>query len=497
MAAAGESLMLRQVRIVPVTTPAPPGPVDVRIEHGRVREIAPHLSGSTAAEVAAEGRWLIPGLWDQHVHLSQWAAMLGRLDLAGCRSPQEVCQRVAAGTAASTAAVLQGFGYRSGAWDEQPSVAALDAVSDGRPVILISGDAHNGWLNSAALAFFGLPERAGALTEDEWFALWARLDELPRDPARERSDYAEAVRRAAATGLVGLTDLELARGWQEWPERYAAGVDQLRVRVATYPPNVEEVIGLGLRSGDPLTGTAGQVRMGPLKIITDGSLNTRTAYCHTAYAGGHGILNIGREELSALMSRGHRAGLRIAAHAIGDAALSNALDAFAASGAAGSIEHAQLVDLADLPRMAALGVVASVQPAHLLDDRDVTEQLWPDRAERCFAFRSMLQAGVELAMGSDAPVAPLDPWLAMAAAVHRSADDRAPWNSAQALTAREALAASTDGAGTVAVGSVADLALLDADPLPPQPDSAAAARALRGVAVAVSLVAGRITHDAR
>ena len=115
--------------------------------------------------------------------------------------------------------------------------------------------------------------------------------------------------------------------------------------------------------------------------------------------------------------------------------------------------------------MAALGVTASVQPAHLLDDRDVSERLWPGRGDRSFALRWMLDDGVRLAMGSDAPVARLDPWLAMAAAVHRTVDDREAWYPEQSITPREALAASTDGWGTVAEGHPADLALLDTDPL--------------------------------
>ena len=141
-------------------------------------------------------------------------------------------------------------------------------------------------------------------------------------------------------------------------------------------------------------------------------------------------------------------------------------------------------------------MTASVQPAHLLDDRDVTERLWPDRGGRCFALRWMLDAGVPLAMGSDAPVARLDPWLAMAAAVHRSADDREPWHPEQAITPREAFAASTDSWGTIAAGHPADLVLLDADPLTPSEDPAAAARHLRQASVAQTWVAGESVHDA-
>ncbi len=120
----------------------------------------------------------------------------------------------------------------------------------------------------------------------------------------------------------------------------------------------------------------------------------------------------------------------------------------------------------DIDRMAALGLVASVQPAHLLDDRAVTAAVWgEERAARSFPLRGLVDAGVRLALGSDAPVARLDPWLAMAAAVHRGEPGDAPWHPEHSLTAPEALAASTGGLGTVRPGQVADLALLDADPL--------------------------------
>ncbi|HET8559742.1 MAG TPA: amidohydrolase family protein, partial [Marmoricola sp.] len=123
---------------------------------------------------------------------------------------------------------------------------------------------------------------------------------------------------------------------------------------------------------------------------------------------------------------------------------------------------------------------------------------WPDRAERCFALRSMLDAGVELAMGSDAPVAALDPWLTLAAAVHRTGDDREPWHPEQSITPAEALASSTDGQGTPGVGSRADLVLLDDDPLAtdlPADDTAAVGARLRQMRVAATFVGGRATHS--
>ena len=144
--------------------------------------------------------------------------------------------------------------------------------------------------------------------------------------------------------------------------------------------------------------------------------------------------------------------------------------------------------------MAELGLRASVQPAHLLDDRDLTERIWPGRGDRCFAFRWMLDDGVELALGSDAPVSPLDPWLAIAAAVHRSADGRDPWHAEQSLTPAEALAASVDGQPTVGVGSRGDLVLLDQDPLAVAGTTAETAAALRDMPVALTVVAGRVVH---
>jgi hypothetical protein len=149
---------------------------------------------------------------------------------------------------------------------------------------------------------------------------------------------------------------------------------------------------------------------------------------------------------------------------------------------------------ADVTEMGRLGVIASVQPAHLLDDRDVTELIWPDRADRCFPLRWMRDDGVELALGSDAPVSPLDPWLAMAAAVHRSADDRPAWHPEQAITAKEALAGSVDGRGSVRAGMPADLVLLDADPLDASGTSADQAARLRAMSVAATWVAGRLVH---
>ncbi len=497
------SVLVRAARLVPVGAPAPRDPVDLRLRDGRVHEVGPDLRpGPDEQVLEADGRWVVPGLWDAHVHLQTWARAAVRLDLSGTSSAEQVVAVVAAHVTAlpDDGAPVVGYGQRTATWPRRPTVAELDAVCGGRAVVLVSGDGHAGWLSSRALERLGLPARTGPVEEAEWFEAFARLGELGPE-AGAATALQDAVAAAAALGVVGVTDLEWERGPFVWPDRVGPGTDLLRVRTATYADGLDAVLAAGLRTGTPLPGTDGLVTMGPLKVIFDGSLNTRTAWCCAPYAGGDdgwtGMVNLSPAELTALCRRAAQGGLEVAVHAIGDAAVAAALDAVEASGARGSLEHVQLVADEDVPRFAALGVRASVQPAHLLDDRDVTAALWPDRQARSFALRSLVDAGAELRLGSDAPVARLDPWLAMAAAVHRSADDRPAWTPEQSLTPAEALAASTDGRRTPAPGAPADLVLLDTDPLAPASDPAGAAAALRSVRVAATLRGGRLTHDAR
>ena len=362
--------------------------------------------------------------------------------------------------------------------------------------MLISGDAHHGWLNSAALRLLDVPAREGVVEENEWFPVFARLDEVTMTAEGRRTAYAKVLDAALRRGVVGVREFEWADNATDWAQRSADGLAVLRVRTSTYAAGLADTIAAGRRSGDVLD-EAGLITMGPLKIISDGSLNTRTAFCNDPYVGDdvldfpRGRANNSPQELADLLAQATAHGLDVAVHAIGDAAVGIALDAFESTGAHGSIEHAQLVAPADVARMGRLGVVASVQPVHLLDDRDVTQQCWPDRADRCFPLRSMLDVGVALALGSDAPVAPLDPWEAMAAAVHRTGDDREEWNAAETITVAQALAGSVDGAPTVGVGSLADLVLLDADPRAAGESGPEAAAHLRRLRVVFTVVAGR------
>lgn len=492
-------MLLRDARLVALTDPAPgsapgsgsSGRVDVRVADGRVVEVGPGLvsrPGEPSYDLG--GGWLMPGLWDQHVHLGQWTLASARLDLGPARSSADAVAMVRERLEQWPDVPVIGWGHRPTAWPEVPVVSDLDAIETDQPIVLIAGDGHHGWLNTTALHVLALPTREDVVSEAEWFMAYGRLAAVLGTDGTGPDAYRRSMEAALAQGVVGLVDLEFSGGVADWAARWAGGADLLRIRHACYADGLDDVLARGLRSGDPLDPSlAGgdRLTMGPLKIISDGSLNTRTAWCCEPYAEKavagfeEGQPNQTPEELRALLARAAAGDLDVAVHAIGDRAVTEALAAFEETGARGGIEHVQLTTRDDVRRMAGLGVRASVQPAHLIDDRDVTERLWPGRAERCFPLRWMLDDGVEVVLGSDAPVSPLDPWLAVAAAVHRSGDEREAWHPEQSITAREALAASTDGWGTVAVGHPADLVWLDADPLAGDSDPAHAAR-LRGFA---------------
>jgi predicted amidohydrolase YtcJ len=492
-------VLIRNARLVAVTTSVP-GTVDVRLADGRVVEVGHDLAAADEEHDAA-GRWLMPGLWDQHVHLGQWTLASARLDLAPARSSAEAVALVRERLAEWPDLPVIGWGHRPTAWPDNPTVSDLDAIDTDQPIILIAGDGHHGWLNTTALHALALSTRDSVVSEAEWFMAYGRLASVLGNDGTGADAYRRSMEAAAAQGVVGLVDLEFSGGVADWAARWAEGADLLRIRHACYADGLDDVLARGLRSGDPLAADP-RLTMGPLKIISDGSLNTRTAWCCEPYAEKavagfeSGQPNQTPAELRKLLARATAGGLEVAVHAIGDRAVTEALAAFADTGARGGIEHVQLTTRDDVRRMAGLGVRASVQPAHLLDDRDVTERLWPGRAERCFPLRWMLDEGVDVVLGSDAPVSPLDPWLAIAAAVHRSGDDREPWHPEQSITAREALAASTDGWGTVAVGHPGDLVLLDSDPLDGPSDREHARRLVAfGDHVVASWVAGGAAYS--
>ncbi|WP_448004902.1 amidohydrolase [Agromyces bauzanensis] len=479
--------------------------VDVHVSNGVVAAIAPAGTGSPAGarRIELDGRFVVPGLHDRHVHFSQWAMQSRRLDLAGVESAAAAAALVAASVDRGDAEVIGG-GYRDGLWPDAPSRELLDRVSGDVPVVLIAGDLHACWVNTAAARRHGVVHLAGAsgvLREGDCFTLTRELDDVADDVLD--AWVAEAAAAAAARGVVGITDYEMRWNRDDWVRRAGSGFDALRVSFGVYTQHLDRAVDEGLRTGEEVPGTGGLVTVGGYKVITDGSLNTRTAWCFDRYPGlegaehPYGLATVPYDELVPLMRRAHGSGLAPAVHAIGDRANAAVLDAFEAVAPAGwngrgSIEHAQLLRHEDVARFARLGIVASVQPEHAMDDRDVADRYWAGRTDRAFMLAELAAAGVELALGSDAPVAPLDPWVAIAAAVGRTRDGREPWHPEQAIEVGAALAASTGGHGAeIAVGGSADLAVIELDPL------AASVDELRTMPVAVTLLDGRITHDAR
>ena len=241
-------LIIRDVRIVPFRSrtelgglrgcgrgpgsldapPCPGEPVDVRVTGGRVVEVGRGLHAPGAPALQADGSFLIPGLWDAHAHLDMEAARSARIDTLATRSAEEALELVARSLrdlpAGSRPATIQGFGHRLSNWPRVPTVAELDAVTGDIPTLLISGDVHSGWLNSAALRIFGLPQ-AGAqdpgapLKEDPWFALLDRLDEVPGTRELRESGYQQVLADMLARGVTGVVDMSWSEDPDDWPRR--------------------------------------------------------------------------------------------------------------------------------------------------------------------------------------------------------------------------------------------------------------------------------------
>jgi len=463
-----------------------------------------HMSGETIADIApagalphrgtvidAGGCWVVPGLWDHHVHTVQWALVAQRTELGDAGSARDAARTMASAPVLGDGRRV-GTGYRDALWSDAPSLELLDAATGEVPTYLINADVHSVWLNSAALRREGLTAPDGVLREEPAFEISRRLNAT--DPREGDRLVGRALAEAAAKGVVGIVDLDMAWNAEAWARRLDDGFDGMRISFGVYPSQLERAIAEGLETGDHLD-AAGLVRVGSLKVITDGSLGTRTAACSHSYPGdphNHGVLTVPPDDLRELLTHATAHGLACAVHAIGDLANTHALDAFAATGARGTIEHAQLVAHADIARFARLGVGASVQPEHAVDDRDMADTIWANQTALPYPLRALADAGANLLFGSDAPVAPLDPWAAMSAAVHRTRGGRPAWRPEQGLDAATALAASTAGgseAGSaLEPGMVADLAVIDRDPL------TAADADLRATQVAATLLAGRLTH---
>ncbi|MEV6648129.1 amidohydrolase family protein [Amycolatopsis sp. NPDC051371] len=480
-----DDLLLRRVR------PGLGGELaDVRVNDGRVTAITePGSTGFAARVVDGHGGTLLPGLVDAHAHLVQWATSRRRISLEAARSAGEAIELLLAhllATPAQAEELVVGAGFRDALWPDRPHKDLLQRALPGRAVALFGADLHTLWLSPAALKLIGRDHATGVLLENDCMSATAQLPTAAIDV--QDAWVAEAVSAAAARGVTRIVDYEYADTVADWTRR---GAPAARISCVIARFLLDQTIERGHRTGDVLPDSGGLLTVGPFKLFVDGSLNTRTAFCHDPYPGSEspGLLELPPSALVPLMQRASAHGLVPAVHAIGDQANTIALDAFESVGCPGRIEHAQLLSPSDVSRFASLGVIAAVQPAHQPDDRDVADRHWHGRTSRAFPYRSLLESGARLEFGSDAPVAPLDPWDGIASAVFRTDDDRPAWHPEQSLPFEEALAASSGGRRGIAVGDVADLMVTAADPSLLSPAD------LRALPVTATILDGHVTHQ--
>ncbi len=463
-----------------------------------------------ARRVDLRGRCVVPGFNDAHVHFPTWSLGLRQVRLEGADSRSDAVARVAdALPGVRPGSWLRGLGWRDAGWTERPSRAALDAVAPDVPVALMSRDYHSLWLNSAALGRAGgdLDAPGGVVERDEHGeptgvlrenAAWRFRDRHALPSVDEMVEASrEGLRVAAARGVTAIHDKDGWLGALEVFQRLRER-DELTLRVWQSLPadRLPELRAVGLRSGfgDDL------LRVGYLKLFMDGTLGSATA----RLLDGSGVEITSRDRLEEVVRDAAAAGWPVAVHAIGDGANRAALDAFEASadawrplGLRQRIEHAQLLDVAELPRFASLGVTASVQFSHAPSDRDLADRFWEGH-QGAYAYAALLQHGARLANGSDAPVEELDPLRGLVAGVLRTLDERPAWRPEQAVTVHQALRATCvepawlardeRRRGTLAPGMLADLVVLDRDPVDCAPDE------LPEVRVLATMVGGRFTH---
>ncbi len=455
---------------------------------GPAGEVARLLPPGTP-EYHAPGAMVTPGMVDSHTHFGPWALGRLRVKLAGC-DRGEALRRIAAANWED--GWILGQGWDANDWDAPPDRAMLDALHAG-PVWLDSLDVHAAWLNSAALRAVGIDrttadppggrivrdgagEPTGVLLEH---AVELAATRLPSpDPDRLAAALRDATAHLHRLGVTGIQDMS-DRPTLAALERLDASAG-LNLRVLTFPPAamLGELAARGLRTG------AGweMLRWGGVKLFLDGSLGSRTAWMLEPYRGSRdrGMPLLSGAEAADTMRRATAAGFAVAAHAIGDAAVRRALELMEmlpSLAVPHRIEHLQCVAPADLDRAARAGIVASMQPAHLLVDIPLAERHWGERSAGAYAFRSLIRRGTVVAFGSDTPVATPDPRAGIFAALARTDLGGKPaggWYAGETISFAEALEGYTvapalaagvaDRRGRLAPGYDADFVVWDADP---------------------------------
>jgi predicted amidohydrolase YtcJ len=466
------------------------------------------LAGPGAEVMDLAGQRVLPGMHDAHFHLRDWALGLTRLTLAETPSLADLRQRLAQQVdQAAAGSWILGQGWNESHWpvSRLPTQSDLDDVAPHHPVALWRTDLHLVVANSDALRRAGIDRSTpdppgGVIDRDASGEPTGVLRELAIDlltaaiPQPTEEETVAALRRGLPLlhrlGLTGVHDYRLMDGadgppaFRAYQRLQAEGELSLRVWMHISGAHLEEAAALGLRSG-----FGGDIlRMGHVKLFADGGQGARTAWMLEPYqdTGGHGLPLQPMAELADSIQRANRAGLSVAVHTIGDRAIREVLAilervdgvprAASSRQVPNRLEHVQNIRPEDVSRLAALDVVASVQPIHVVDDMAMIEQSVGSRGRFTYAFRDLLEAGVPLALGSDCPVADPNPWWGIQAAITRQRRDGDPpggWYPAQRLTPQEAIWGFTmgpaqvsgraDELGSISPGKLADLIVLDQD----------------------------------
>src|SRR5271157_3572203 len=487
--------------------------------------------GPNTRVIDAGGKLLLPGFNDAHVHFVSGGQQLDNVQLNDATSPEEFARRIAerAKVTPKSEWIL------GGNWDETkwnppdiPTKEMIDAVTPDTPVFVSRYDGHMGLANSMALRLAGITAQTpdppgGTVVRDAHGNPTGALKDAAMDyldkviPPLSHDQRMKVVKRALAYAVsLGVTSVQHMNPDYEdiavYSELLQRGELTIRIYAAPLVTNVDDQVKIGIRHsyGGPF------LRIGAVKAYADGSLGSGTAYFYEPFlnqGNNRGLLSDEMYPISLMrdrMMKADAAGLQICTHAIGDEGISTILDLYAdvikAHGEADRrfrIEHAQHMAAKDFDRFAQLHVIASVQPYHAIDDGRFAEaHIGHDRASRTYAFRTFLDNGVRLALGTDWEVAPLDPMQTVYAAVTRATlDGKNPngWFPEQKLTVSEAIEAYMMGSayaefqesekGSITPGKLADMVLLSDDIL-----SIDSGR-IRDTKVLKTFVGGKLVYD--
>ncbi|RMF75329.1 MAG: amidohydrolase [Alphaproteobacteria bacterium] len=480
-----------------------------------------------------KGAAAYPGFTDSHAHLFGIGLREMTLNLEGTASLAEMLERIRRAAARGGHATLYGRGWIETHWPEGrfPTRGDLDPVTGNRPALFVRADGHALVANSAALAAAGITAKTpdppgGAILRDEHGRPTGMLIDRAMDlvadlmPGEEDFDRRSVYRRAdavtTALGWTGVHNMSVAPRDVPLLEKMAED-GELRIRVynAVTPEGAEALFAHG-----PRQAADGRVITRAVKLYMDGALGSRGAALLAPYSDAPkstGLLQMTEEEALGYFRKGLTSGIQIATHAIGDRANRLLLDWIAKAMAMVPRsqwarpdprfrdEHAQILNPADIPRFAKLGVIASMQPSHAISDLFFApKRLGLARLKGAYAWRSLISSGAVIAAGSDAPVERGDPRIEFYAAVYRHSIDGYQgegWHPEEAVDRGTALKMFTlwpayasfreDELGTITVGKRADLTVFSGDimTLPPP--------AILKVKPLLTIIDGRIVHDAR